>query len=146
MGQSTDALLMFGINLGEGEEIEWPAALVDGDEDSSYPDLEGYLAGKAGLVRPEGADYKAPEWAAYWAAKRTAEEACPVDLVSHCSGDYPMWILAVRRTVQRASRGYPITPVVDQIDHGEVQALRAFCDETGLPWSEPRWLLCSDWS
>lgn len=144
MGQSTDAILMYGVNLGEGEGLEWPSMLTE--EGESYPDIDGYIASLAGLKEPAGEDYQDPAWSAFWAAKRKSVEAFPVNLVSHCSGDYPMWVLAVRNTVQRARRGYPETPTMREIAEADRDALKAFCDATGLPWSEPGWVLCSDWN
>lgn len=146
MGQSTDAILMFGVNLGEGEDMEWPAALIDGEEDSNWPDLDRFISDKLGLIEPAGEDYRTPEWTAHFTAQRAAIEAYGIDLVPHCSNDYPMWVIAVRRTVQRASRGYPATPVMGPVTDDEIAALKAFCDETGLTWSEPSWVLCSNWS
>ncbi len=149
MGQSTDALAAFGFDLGSSEDFEWPEALAVPDDDGNpeaWPDLSGYLERRAGLTKPTTGDYKDPAWSAYWAAAREAEVAFPVDLVQHCSGEYPMWIFALRRTVQRASRGSPSALTAGIILGAEVAAMKALCEEMGLPWSEPAWLLFSNWN
>ena len=147
MGQSTDALLMFGVSLGDGEDMEWPPELVEPDDgDAGYPDLQGWIDRRAGLQRPQTEDYKDPTWSAYWQAQRAAKAACPIELISHCSSDYPMWVVALRDTVQRANRGHPTTPTMREISDADRAALKGFCEEFGLPWSEPAWVLASDWS
>ena len=130
MGQSTDAFLAFGIDLGD--EVEWPAYLTDGDEDSDYPDLAVYLGKKAGLAD----DAYAEQWA--------LERAYPLDLVRHCSGDYPMWFLALRDTVVRASSGDPKPAAMREITDEDRALIKAFCEEHGLAWEEPDWMIFSD--
>lgn len=146
MGQSTDAYAAFGFDLGDGEEIVWPPSLLDPDgaEEYPYPDLESYIKRRAGLVQPKG-DAPQPEWNTYFAELKIAETAFAIDLVSHCSGDYPMYIVALRRTVQRATRGSPTELTTVHTSVEEVAAMKACCDELGLEWQEPKWLLFSNW-
>ena len=144
MGQSTNAYLAFGIDLGDNDEIEWPAAL-QGDDGGEYPDLDSYIAEKAGLKKPPHADYAKPEWGAYFTAKREAVEAFPFDLMQHCSGNYPMWVLGFRDTRQSAYRGDTTVVTMREIKPEEIAALKAFCGELGLPWSEPDWRIFSLW-
>lgn len=140
MGQSTNAYLAFGIDLGE--DVEWPNALSDGED---YPDLDAYIAKKAGLVEPTNTRYQDPEWHAYFLAKEAAAKAFPLELESHCSGDYPMWVLCLRNTLQMASRGETVAVKMREIHPDEIALMKAFCEEHGLAWSEPDWLIFSYW-
>jgi hypothetical protein len=143
MGQSTDAILVFGFDVGE----ENPLQKVAGDDEDDSPELDVILAARAGLVRPSTADYKAPEWTKYWAEKEALEKASPLEIVRHCSGDYPMYIMAVRGTKTRANRGYPsvIDPAALAVTPEKIEAAKALCAELGIEWQEPKWLLCSMW-
>lgn len=131
MGTSTDAIVAFGFNLGE----EWPEALrIEGEE---YPDFEDWIAEHLGL-----GDWQVE---GYWARKREAVNAFPVEIISHCSGDYPEYFIAIRGTQQRASRGYPVKLETGEVDSSKVQALREFCAQHGIEWEEPAWHAFSMW-
>lgn len=133
MGVSTDAIVAFGFNLGE----EWPEALKIAGEDEDSTDFEDWIADHLGLGdwQQEG----------YWERKREAVKAFPVDLIMHCSYDYPEYFIAVRGTEQRASRGYPVKLDLHEVDSAKVQALREFCDQHGIEWGEPAWHTFSMW-
>src|SRR5271170_950184 len=75
MGQSTDALLVYGVPLHE-------------DEDLSY-DAEDENAPKDG-----------PRYMAYMGKSEDG-----VSIVDHCSSDSPMYFVAINGVVFRASRG-----------------------------------------
>lgn len=131
MGTSTDAIVAFGFNLGE----EWPESLRVEDEDS--PDFEDWIADQLGLG----------EWQedGYWERKREAVAAFPVDIITHCSCDYPEYFIAVRGTEQRAHRGYPVRLEIPEIDTAKIAALRQFCQQHGIEWEEPVWHAFSMW-
>lgn len=114
MGVSTDGILVFGCDMGEGEDLE---------EDSPF-----------GLLVKEDDDCDLPDDA-------------PVEVVRHCSYDYPMYILAVRGTKKRASRGYlqEIDPASFVIDGEKIAAAKAFAEARGIEWKDPKWFLCSLW-
>ncbi len=78
MGQSTDAILAYGVDFGE-EIPDWLRALagVDPADESSQQDLE--------------------TWA----------ESHGLELITHCHYDCPMYVLAVTGTQVRAWRGSP---------------------------------------
>lgn len=132
MGTSTDAILVFGMPIGYEEETPEFLEEFDGDFDE-------FLNSKSGLPSwgEPGHDFN---------NQREFRESFPVDVTMHCSYDYTMYILAVRGTETRASRGYPKTinelPVISE---DKISALKAFCEEIGLEYSEPKWLLCSMW-
>ena len=117
MGQSTDAILVYGIPL---EEDSVPFS----EEDA-----------KSG-----------PSWMRYHG---TNEDG--VCLVRHCSGDYPMFILAIPDTETRAWRGHPkLVPVAElPFSPDWDPTLLSYAEKHRLEISgnaKPGWWLCSDWS
>lgn len=136
MGVSTDGILVFGIAYDEGELPEFLSAWADerGEED---PDFDEYLDSISGLPQygEEGHDFtKSREW----------REAQPVEMVHHCSYDYPMYILAVRGTKTTAWRGHPQVITSLDVSGAKIAAFAAWCAERGVK-GEPRWILCSMW-
>lgn len=131
MGQSTDSILVYGIPLEEGVELEF---LEDFDGD-----FEDFVDNQNGMNwRDDG--FKECE---------AARKAFPVTLVRHCSCDYPMYILALPGTETTASRGYPQKiEALPEISQALIDKLIAFADNYDLVDSfegEPGWYLCSDW-
>lgn len=131
MGQSTDGILVFGIPLEEGVELDF---LEEHEGDFEY-----FVDAENGM-NWETHDYKERE---------EARSKYPVDLKTHCSCDYPMYILAVPGTAVTAWRGHPqkierlLEPTQQQID-----ALTQFAEKHGLTDAfegEPGWYLCSMW-
>jgi hypothetical protein len=112
MGVSTDAILVYGFDLGEEEDIE-DERIRDVIEKADNLELEDNRAA----------------------------------IVGHCSHDYRMIIVAVPNTKRVAKRGYPTTidPASMAVPQERVAELRAFCEAHGIPWQEPRWILCSMW-
>lgn len=133
MGVSTDAILCFGVDLSEDYEDLLPWQQLEDDDN----DFDTWVA------RISGADTDD------WKAIKEAAEKCPVELVSHCSYDYPMYIVAVRGTKITARRGSPKVISLDAIggdDFIERQiAAERFCEEHGIPCGDFQWLLCSMW-
>lgn len=138
MGISTNAILAFGFDLGE----ELPESLLG---DSEYFDFEEWFASnKFSEAEPPHGDYDR-DWPDYWRRKREAIAALPYDVISHCSGDYPMYFLAARGTDLTASRGYPAKVVMPEISSDAIEAMRQFCTEAGIEWKEPDWHIFSMW-
>ena len=133
MGVSTDGILVLGIDLGE----DLPEFMGD--------DFDTWLEEQSGINPPNHNDYD-NDWPKYWDAMREYKQDFPVDVVRHCSGDYPMYILAVNGTEHKASRGDPviIDPVNLSFNTIEVEKFIDFCDEHGIDGT-PQWLLCSMW-
>lgn len=155
MGTSTNAILCYGFCLedenGESEDFT-PSFLVDG-EDSV--DFEEFLLKLAGLQAPyesfnaerfgSDPDYK-KKWSDYFAKKREVKGRFGVDLVYHCSGEYPMYILAVSDSVKCARKGNPIElgqSVTKQEEWANL--LRGFCERANIEFKEPQFILCSYW-
>ena len=87
MGVSTDAILVFGIDLGEDAEDLFEVRNEDGDFE-----FDNVLLADAGL---KDWNHETEPYEAYRARLQEAKKKAGVDLVIHCSYDYPMYILAV---------------------------------------------------
>ena len=140
MGVSTNAYLVFGVTLDEYDEDREPDFL------QGCEDFDGLLADDADLP-PWRDDMTEAESDEYFRKERAIVAAAPVDLVSHCSGEFPMWIMAVRGTQLTACRGDPTTvdPATLQVDPDRIKAAAAWCKAKGIEWEDPQWILCSDW-
>lgn len=154
MGVSTDGQICFGIAFENGQEFPWDSSEYDGDIETwwicavheyqspfeIYNNNGGYLGG----VKPP--DERINE---YYQAERDFKSAhsLPVELVYHCSGDCPMYILAVPRTIKKAARGYPeeIKPGEMIVTQDECGLLVEFCETHGIEAEVPRWWLTSMW-
>jgi hypothetical protein len=135
MGVSTNAILAFGINLGE----DLPEAMRIDDDDDCF-DYDEWLQKRFGMEWTEDRPKD------FWEKFNEARDAFPVDLISHCSGDYPEYFLAVRGTDTTARRGCPeVIEALPAIESADIDALKAFCDEIGIEWEEPKWHLFSIW-
>ena len=122
MGVSTDAMLVFGIDLDE-----------DGGQFEDQIDRE--------LNIP---DYGSPDRPSYEEIKKM-ENDFPVTIVKHCSGECPMYIVAIPGTLMQASRGYP--RIIDglEVSAEKVEKFKAWCAKNGIE-DEPTWLLASMWN
>lgn len=145
MGVSTDAILAFGFNLvDEGDDKTLAERF--GAEDEGDFDFEEWLAERAGAVYPENhSGIDSPEYQAYSQARRAAIAACPVEIILHCSYDYPMYFLALRGSQKRANRGYPQAITTEAPSQERIAAMRALCEQHGIDWQEPSWHIFSLW-
>lgn len=141
MGTSTNATVAFGIDLGE----ELPEAWRKDEEEGGF-EWAVLAAADSGVPPPSG-DYNGndPAWPAYWAAQRKAVADFPVTLVTHCSGDYPMYFLAINGTEVTASRGTPVKLDQQVVSRASVEAMQQFCLKHGIDWQEPAWHIFSYW-
>ena len=146
MGVSTDAILAYGFDLGEEEDQSMAERFGAQVEDGESFDFEDWVAGRSGAVYPAGhGGIDSPEYRAYAAKRDAAIAACPVEMVMHCSYDYPMYFLAIRGTESRARRGYPQAVVAGEVAPELVASARAFCEAHGIDWKEPAWHIFSMW-
>lgn len=152
MSVSTDGQICFGVLLEEGAELPWNDESYDGDIENWWLAINGFKSSVE--IYDEKGEYiggKRPDDATitkYFDEKHDFLKKHPVlELVNYCSGDYPMYILAVPRTVLSASRGYPheFNPSLLYVTDNERNSLVAFCKEHGLEVGEPRWYLSSYW-
>lgn len=154
MGQSTNAILCYGFEVGEEDEKpDW----MQPEGDNEEFDFDDFVASRfSDSIREPGEFHQEnyehdpaiqKQWSDYWAAKRELVKSAGVELVSHCSGDYPMYILAVKSSVITAHRGYPKRLPNDMVADPEWRkVLEGFCEKTGIPMQEPGYILCSNWS
>lgn len=151
MGTSTDGILAYGYDLGGsedwriknlGEYGELQVPWWTESEDDATEDEEGNSFGEAALFALCGPfGIERPEYG--W----RHEPDLPVTFVSHCSVDYPMWILAAKVII--AQRGYPQVlasrdlAVDPQWNVDLWKALKALGLEPKQ--EQAAWLLASDW-
>lgn len=153
MGQSTNGMLAYGYNLGgeEGWELQGLGEYDELQLDWYDPDEDDFQEAAEKRLLADIAGFT-EEWTpgveGYFDRERAAKARLGVKFDTHCSGDYPMFILATKViTVYRGS--------VKEIDPAELLArppewdekLRAALDALGInPTQEQaRWLLCSYW-
>lgn len=151
MGMSASGIIAFGIPLDEDElffperdEDDFGSYLSSYDEDNFHR----WVAEQAGVVAPQAEwveGSKNTEWLIYWDKQRKAVAEFPIEIVSHCSCDYPLYIIALRGTVMTAWDGEPREIVLPEISAEKVQMLIDFCAEHGIKGVAPRWLLTSNW-
>lgn len=135
MGTSTNAYLAFGVDLGE----EYPEAFANEDDDfdwfildqAGFPDLE------------DGADEAAT--LAHYRKRRAVIDTFPYDMQTHCSYDYPMYFLCIRKTLQMASRGETTEVEFPEITEQDRKDFIDFCVRHGIGAVEPKWHIFSLW-
>ena len=152
MGTSTNGQICFGVAFeegfefpwGDGEIEDWWTYTVHGFKHSfELFDADGnYLNG-----RQPSKD----ETSRYFNERRefdAAQPALPVLLVNYCSGECPMYVVAVPGSVRTARRGYPegIDPSLLTVTVDERENLLKFFAAHGIEVpAEPAWLLTSYW-
>lgn len=117
MGQSTDALLMYGIRLTDEADLEY-------DEEADEGSAAARLA---------------------W----SGDDVDGVTIESHCSGEYPMYIIAIKATVIRAWLGHPkdIDPAKLVAQSEWADKLQAFVLKYKLPTEgQMGWIMASNWN
>lgn len=151
MGTSTNGQLCYGVAFeedfdfpwGDGEIEDWWTYKVHGFKHSfELFDSDGnYLNGR---------EPPKDEVSRYFEERRAFDAAhrLPVELVNYCSGDYPMYAVAVPGTVRTATRGSPtsIDPASLVVaDDGRAALLKFFADHGIEAPTAPAWLLTSYW-
>ncbi|MFB7162302.1 hypothetical protein [Streptomyces sp. NPDC056242] len=156
MGQSTDAILAYGYDLGEGlqnirEAGEYgelpPLSWLDenGDEDLADAVERRLLAEVIGFTETWSSGNEG-----YFGREREAKARLGVEIQTYCSESCPMYVLAAH--VIRVSRGdaemlHPRS-LADQPDlEGWDEKLRVALEALGITPTQERaqWLLCSYW-
>ena len=155
MGQSTDAQLCYGIAFEEGTEFPWTDDKYDNDIDDWWLEVQGYkptveIYDEEGdfINRVNPGDDVVNAYYNERAEFRRTMKPLPVELVTHCSCDYPMHILAVKGTLVTASRGYAEEIDVNNLGvyQEDKDALLKFCGDYGIEYETgPRWWLSSLW-
>ena len=137
MGQSTNAILFYGILIDHGEcECRW------------YEDeWEKVYAAKMGVVYPteEWTEETSEDWSKSWKAEREVCKKSPCIIWSHCSSDFPMHYMAVQESHTLAYRGSAQEIHGTEIDPDWRDWLREFCELMDIEWEAPKWYLVSNW-
>lgn len=148
MGVSTDAILFYGVLLPDdmegslpwSDDIESWWGKENGFEHSFeiYDESGDYLDG----VRPEqeriSAYYR--EWFDWQKAN-----PMPVELIYHCSDEYPMYALALPGSTIRAGRGYPEKIIDLAVNQDDLDSFVAFCRKYGFSVDDLAWFMVSWW-
>lgn len=151
MGTSTDGQISYGVEIEEGYEFPWDE---HGDMEEWWQEINGYAPDWCPFT--EDGDYKEgvergdPRISEYFDHKREwmKKNPLPVEIVVHCSYDYPMYIIAVPGTVLKNSRGYPeeFKPWELEVTGIETLDLIEFCTKHSIEYiGEPAWRLTSLW-
>jgi hypothetical protein len=144
MGTSTDALLMWGYDLGGGDD-PWKVEGVDEYGSIERPWLgEGDDFESAAMkVLLATVGYTETEYSpGQWQREEDAKKRLGVSIEEHCSGSYPMWVLTAK--THRASRGecLAVDLTVDPAWGERLAAALKVLDLKPLQ-AEPCWLLAS---
>lgn len=161
MGVSTNAMLVFGLQLEENKTYPW-----DNYEECCYGELGSWYYDK---IKPfvdlpessfdEHGNWKGgeetPELRAMcdnrWKAEQAHMKANPIPVMieTHCSGDSPMYILTVPGINKSAGRGYPESIEAEdlRVDVIHIETILQFCITHGIDADTEnlRWWLCSYW-
>jgi hypothetical protein len=161
MSTSTNAMLMYGYNLGSEEQgweiqeldqyggidysrVEWLAHDEEAEELDFREMIDERLLASVGFTET---DWKVD---GYYDRQRAARARLGVTLEDHCSGDYPMWVLSACTITAR--RGWVETVSFADlaqrvVDEAMGDKLAAAIKALGMtPKQErPAWLLCSYW-
>jgi len=153
MGQSTDGQICFGVVFEEDAELPWEAEEYDGIEDW-WTEVGGFKAEfdpytDEGEFK-QGVSHTDPRVDKYYndRVEWRKRNPLPVELVNSCSTNCPMWIIAVRGTVQEANRGFPIKfdPAALTVDPKNLQAFIDFVGRFEIEFGgDPAWYLSSYW-
>lgn len=135
MSVSTDALLIYGYELDYS----------DGDPELGEKLEARLLAELAGFTETHKDGKEG-----FFARQREALGSIPVEIVLHCSVEYPMYILALRMPQHEALRGEPIRlgeslPIIPNKLRDELSTAKSKLERVGVEFnrSEPSWILCS---
>lgn len=151
MGISTDALLVYGILIPEGELYETPPfdqVDIDEGEDEGWPTewLENLARKEMNMPAwydlPKDATERSRIIARYPHFWEPIKEY-PVELVIHQHVDAPQYILAVSGLSYSASRGYPVEITTNMLVIPKLKAMEKWCNDHGFPYEEPKWWLAS---
>jgi hypothetical protein len=156
MGVSTDGQICYGFILKEEQTFPWDNEKFDYDVETWW--VEGILGFKHSFeLFDENGRWIEPRQSKevedrYFQEKRDFEEShekFPYELVNYCSGDYPMYILAIKRTCMSASRGYPekFDPQqMEMISQEEDADFMDFCKKYKIKTKgTSQWYLSSYW-
>lgn len=155
MTTSTNGQICYGVLFDEDHEFPW-------DSDEWEDDIEEWWLYEVCGYRPPFELYDTQgnwlngirplDWQLreYYDSRHAFQDShpMPVALVNYCSGDYPMYIVAIPNSVIIANRGYPEVVGVwnfTTVTEEEAALLMEFCREYLGVTEEPSWWLSSYW-
>lgn len=159
MGQSTDAYLFYGIDLGSPEDdtanfswmMDWDNDDDPDNEEQEWDDV--YYRRMTGDAPPD-TDYDGDKEShrSYWNRKWEWLKAIEVEIAAHCSCDYPMYFVHVKSLFQYASRGEPHALVLHDLEEASLaigldDKVKQFCEVMEITFDPARlgWHLASNW-
>ena len=154
MTTSTDGQICFGILFEDGFEFPWDTDSWEGNVENWWLDVNGYespfVLFDAQGDWLDGIQPEEDKIGEYYTHRRVfqKEHPFPVKLVNVCSGEHPIYILAVPGTCKSASRGYPqeFDPSLLTITLLQLDTLYRFCIEYEILASDiAKWWLSSYW-
>lgn len=153
MGAATDGQLSYGIVFEEGFEFPWDTKEFEGDYEKWWEFVNDYQNPEFNPYTEEG-QYKdgmnidSPEITTYFnhVNNWNKEHPLPVDIITHCSYDYPMYLLAIKHISTRRGETVEINPHFLEISDLDRQKLIDFLDTYKIETvDEPKWWLTSYW-
>jgi hypothetical protein len=161
MGCDPSVMIVFGINLGHEEELDEEHGWINDERDEKlyelfkgpddpaaptveYPDLrQGRFPTPDRAATPEEQKI-IDSYSAYWDAQRRIGKNVSVDFQSTGADGSSGNVIYISESYAQAEWSDSID-VVEHMDKfsglGEWrERLSRFCERTGLPFSEPRWL------
>lgn len=153
MGTSTNGLIFYGVALEEDYEFPWSGDREGDIEEWWIYDVLGYKPSfEIYDASGEYIDGVKPDndiISNYHGEKREflKSNPLPIEIQNYCSGDYPMYAIAVKGTVIEACRGYPVTinPSDLVVTQEQRDTLVGFCARHNIIIEEPVWMLASYW-
>jgi hypothetical protein len=141
MGQSASGSLVFGIDLGDAENL--PEEFLARFNEDDGVDINVLIGLEANMCPRPDLPYDSPEDKAWRLRRDEKKKTYPLDLVIYVSYDYPAYVLAVKGTEQgfEWDCAEPIKFPLPAVTIGEKTALQDFCDRYGIKYKEPAWLL-----
>ena len=158
MGVSTNGQICYGFMFEEGYEFPWDTDVSEHDEG----DIEAWWRGVNNYKNPlfypftVDGDYKPdvnkddPRISEYFThqGEWMIKNPVPVEEVNYCSGDCPMYILAIPSTVITNRRGTPlvISAMSFLVPEKERIAIIKFMEKYNIVYDNgPDWFLSSYW-
>lgn len=158
MGQSTDAYLFYGIELGSVDEGDFKAPWLpnwdsDGADEQDEMEWDDFYYTRVTGDQPPSTPYEEDREAhlAYWSRKGEWLKTQLVEVSSHCSCDYPIYFVHVSRLFQSAYRGrskpLDLHELDYQVEDSDITAIEQFCNVMEIPFDrvEVGWRLASMW-
>ena len=154
MSVDTDGQICFGVLLEEGIELPWDShgndmeswwlevVLEDKPSFELFNEQGGWIDGKE--PARELIDQYLDEQRKFW----NSHPKIPIEIFNGQSGDYPLYILAVKGSTLIASRGSPesFDPLQLVVSDEQVKELTDFCKRFGIVYENPpQWYLSSYW-